>query len=67
MPTLTSATTLKWTNSLNGIEAALKLAENVEGIPHHIWRQVWQAKVSVAVIRDDLLRLAVVPVEVETV
>lgn len=67
--TLTARDAARWLSGLAEIHAALKLAEDISGIAHPQWSQVWHAKGTAAALQADLLRLtcADVAVEAETV
>jgi hypothetical protein len=63
--TLSAMQVTHWLAKLAEISAALKLAEDIPGISHPQWNQVWTAKIDAHVIHSQLLALAVADVAVE--
>jgi hypothetical protein len=63
--TLSAIQVTRWLAKLAEISAALKLAEDIPGIVHPQWKQVWNAKAQANGIRAELLALAVTDVAVE--
>lgn len=65
--TLTAFDAARWLTALADIQSALKLAEDISGIAHPEWLQVWRAKCAAAGMHADLLRLTCADVAVEAV
>jgi hypothetical protein len=63
--TLPASQVTRWLGKLTEIAAALKLAEDIPGIGHSQWNQVWSAKAQANGIHRELLALAIADVAVE--
>ena len=66
MPTLTPAVTRKWIERLIEIEGACAATQRAAALlPEDTWIQVYNAKNNAILMREHLLQLAVVAIEVE--